>query len=538
MNTKLLTVCALIFSFVFCGCSSSDSDEPRMPVEISVIGALGYSRVSGNTWENNDAIGISSETIINSKYVTADGSGIFKAAANAIKIADGATLSLNAYYPYSSSVNQSSRIISFTEPEDFLFAPTVSVSHSNPTANFTFSHCMTKITFVIKDAKNPSTLASGGTLTLSGVHKAGTFNTSTGIVAPLTEATSISGSFATDGVISFILPPKTTADQLGISVDYNGRTFSSEFDTPAYAAGTEYRYNVDVTYIEASASITVSAPSIRAWVVEESGDINLGQNGDDNGGDDSGTISYEGMKTGDFLLSDGSFLDKNSTTIPDNVAGIVIYVGNPAPSSRGECTEDEDILKATHPQAVHGIAVAINNANESAINITSSNHKNFNDVIPENSGYLSEFQMANGDTKPKSMSGFAFTRKIIEFSESSQSSTILQKFVSALRSYPAISIASASEWYVPSYPELDLIYRNMAEINELIEKCSGTKFESFSQDPARPAYSTGYYISSNFFLNENGTTIKNFSHHMNPDYPNNGDIASVAFGWLRPVIAF
>ena len=54
------------------------------------------------------------------------------------------------------------------------------------------------------------------------------------------------------------------------------------------------------------------------------------------------------LAVGDYYCADGRIVSKDAVTVPDNVIGIVCYVGNPQPSALPadpSYTEDNDALR-------------------------------------------------------------------------------------------------------------------------------------------------------------------------------------------------
>ena len=71
------------------------------------------------------------------------------------------------------------------------------------------------------------------------------------------------------------------------------------------------------------------------------------------------------LAVGDYYCADGRIVSKDAVTVPDNVIGIVCYVGNPQPSALPadpSYTEDNDALRRDYPNCKHGLVIALNNA--------------------------------------------------------------------------------------------------------------------------------------------------------------------------------
>lgn len=123
----------------------------------------------GNTWSENDAIGVyASSGVItkedNKKYITKNGDGTFEADGNdnVIYFKDNKETTFSAYYPYSESLTDGKMDWIMSEVEekqpckaDVLFASGATASKASPTVKFTdaehrFKHRMSLVKFVIK----------------------------------------------------------------------------------------------------------------------------------------------------------------------------------------------------------------------------------------------------------------------------------------------------------------------------------------------------------------------------------------------------
>ena len=107
------------------------------------------SRVTGTSWEPNDEIGVScaSANHDNILYVTSDGAPNFTTE-TPVYVLGGETYTYTAYYPYLGTVNASNPEISFTTPQDFMWA-SANVTRESPNAAFQFQHKMSKISITI-----------------------------------------------------------------------------------------------------------------------------------------------------------------------------------------------------------------------------------------------------------------------------------------------------------------------------------------------------------------------------------------------------
>lgn len=156
---------------------------------------------TGNTWSENDAIGVNvtsiGYTIGNNVKYTTTGDGKFTSD-NPIYFADAReTVNFNAYYPYQENVDGNGIVNNWNMaevkegepcPADFLFANDATATKSSPQVQFTgdnqFKHCMSmiRLTFKAGDGINPYNAILKNQLKLKGIYKTGFINTQTGEV--------------------------------------------------------------------------------------------------------------------------------------------------------------------------------------------------------------------------------------------------------------------------------------------------------------------------------------------------------------------
>ena len=156
---------------------------------------------TGNTWSENDAIGVNvtsiGYTIGNNVKYTTTGDGKFTSD-NPIYFADAReTVNFNAYYPYQENVDGNGIVNNWNMaevkegepcPADFLFANDATATKSSPQVQFTgdnqFKHCMSmiRLTFKAGDGINENNANLKNQLKLKGIYKTGSINTQTGEV--------------------------------------------------------------------------------------------------------------------------------------------------------------------------------------------------------------------------------------------------------------------------------------------------------------------------------------------------------------------
>ena len=200
---KILYIAAVALLFAACA-NEEDGIGNSGPVAATVQADIVKNvtrATTGNTWSNNDAIGVNvtstGYTIGRNVKYTTTGDGNFKSD-NPIYFADATeTVNFNAYYPYQENVDGNGIVDDWNMaevkegepcPADFLFATGATATKSSPQVQFTgdnnFKHCMSmiRLTFKAGDGINAEYAYLKNVLKLKGIYKTGSINTLTGEV--------------------------------------------------------------------------------------------------------------------------------------------------------------------------------------------------------------------------------------------------------------------------------------------------------------------------------------------------------------------
>ena len=225
------------------------------------------------------------------------------------------------------------------------------------------------------------------------------------------------------------------------------------------------------------------------------------------------------LEIGDFLLNDGSVVDKTYnldkvTQAGKQVVGVVYYVGNAQPSSVYTDTynETQDILKAEAPNATNGLAIAIDNANEGKAARLNSAKFDYTKWLTDNDVDKRYIKTTISTTTPGTeFLGYNNTAIIEKVGETYQDNpTGNDEFITILEAFRTANKVSSdcSKWYLPSYAELKQIQDNYTTIAESIQKAKG-KLDQFS-DFASNATEKFYWSS---------------------------DLRSTSYAWISPLAA-
>ncbi len=507
---------ASMAALIMSSCSSNEFDfggsDAGSKLQVSASIHELQTRAHDTSWDANDAIGVSdADNNTNVKYVTTSGDGVFTSD-NVIYLLGDESHSFTAYYPYNESVSAENKIITFDEPSDYMYG-TASATRQNPNASFTFTHKMSELSFTVTDATSTNsssakawtraegneTTGSGSstassTITLHDVVLNGTFDTSNGTVTAGTNKGDLTISFTPGQKSSFILPPQSfEGGNVKISVNHNGKTFGGTLSLDKTTEGNDIQYGLTINKENQQTALAISSKTITGWTPVDKGNQDLEEKEAENV-----------LEIGDFLLNDGSVVDKaydlsKIKAAGKTVVGVVYYVGNPQPSTLYNYDETQDILKAEAPNATHGLAIAINNGNDGNIARMFANQKYdystwFTDNETSNSYIKTTISITSAGTQFLGYNNTAVIEKVGDNTDETNTegvktgSTEFTKILTAFRT--ANTVSNCSKWYLPSYAELKQIQDNYAAISASITKANGTlqQFTDFATNATENFY--------------------------------------------------
>ena len=510
---------ASMAALIMSSCSSNEFDfggsDAGSKLQVSASIHELQTRAHDTSWDANDAIGVSdADKNTNVKYVTTSGDGVFNSD-NVIYLLGDENHSFTAYYPYNESVSAENKTITFDEPADYMYG-TASATRQNPNASFTFTHKMSELSFTVTDATSTnsssakawtradgdetsgseSTTASS-TITLHDVVLNGTFDTSNGTVNAGNKKGDLTISFTPGQKSSFILPPQSFGGgNVKISVNHNGKTFGGTLSLDQTTEGNDIQYGLTINKENQQTALAISSKTITGWTPVDKGNQNLAEKEAENV-----------LEIGDFLLNDGSVVDKaydlSKLTDSKKVVGVVYYVGNPQPSVlyNGTYKEAQDILKAEAPEATHGLAIAINNGNDGNVARMFAdqqyNYSNwFTDNETSNSYIKTTISITKAGTQFLGYNNTAVIEKVGDKTDETSTegentgSSAFTSILTAFRTANKVSNSNCSKWYLPSYAELKQIQDNYDAISKSITKANGTlqQFTDFATNATENFY--------------------------------------------------
>ena len=260
---------------------------------------------TGNTWSNNDAIGVyvtsTGYTIGNNVKYTTTGDGKFTSE-NPIYFADAReTVNFNAYYPYQENVDGNGIVNNWNMaevkegepcPADFLFATGATATKSSPQVQFTgdnqFKHCMSmiRLTFKAGDGINASNAFLWNKLKLKGIYKTGSINTLTGEVTVSGDRgiyeSDVNDKSLKNGVTcEFIVFPQSLDNNkmdIELEVADNGsiNTYTASLPSSTnneFKGGYLYTYPIRIN----NTGVVIDKAGITAWLPSEEGGLDAVQ---------------------------------------------------------------------------------------------------------------------------------------------------------------------------------------------------------------------------------------------------------------------
>ena len=260
---------------------------------------------TGNTWSNNDAIGVyvtsTGYTIGNNVKYTTTGDGKFTSD-NPIYFADAReTVNFNAYYPYQENVDGNGIVNNWNMaevkegkpcPADFLFARDATATKSSPQVQFTgdnqFKHCMSmiRLTFKAGDGINPYNAILKNQLKLKGIYKTGSINTQTGEVTiygdrGIYESDVDNKSLKNGATCEFIVFPQSLDNNkmdIELEVADNGtiNTYTTSLTSSTnneFKGGYLYTYPIRIN----NTGVVIENAGITAWLPSEEGGLDAVQ---------------------------------------------------------------------------------------------------------------------------------------------------------------------------------------------------------------------------------------------------------------------
>ncbi|WP_286334213.1 fimbrillin family protein [Bacteroides caecimuris] len=292
-------------------------------------------------------------------------------------------------------------------------------------------------------------------------------------------------SFTNGGIDDYLMP-----------IAAGSFTLNNAAATPYYQATTDtYRFLVNpnkeflvkgtytgVNEMEYEAKGTLESGTAKMYTIEDKSKIN------------------HTLQVGDYFCADGKIVsvDTDESNLPDNVIGIVCYVGNPQPhvTHPDKNNETNDALFRDYPACTHGLVLALSDSQGTTSQFSGKGI--FSTWYAGDDDWKDKFTGCNtgNSTNPGVMfpgyKGYNNTTLLTMCYENGSTTACdpAYTYITAYREEVAVP-AAVTPWYIPSLTELTVVAGNMSVLNTSIKQAGGNQLVSTNKGEL-----IGFYWSS------------------------------------------
>ena len=334
MKISNLLYMGALSTLALMSCTNNDDNSEWYGSEGIVFTTAIQSRVSGNTWNANDEVGIymmnagsgiEAATAQNKKYIAQTNGTLTAAPGNGIYLPESGNVDFIAYYPYTTSVSGNKLAVNVSDQSnpaaiDLIYSNgTKGVAATTATTiSLGFTHQLTTVTLNVTKADTMETLNGLG-VNIKGISTEGEFNLADGTLTATAGTNNkdvamyIDAQGTTATATAIILPTAASTDQtsLNLTFNLNGQSFTHTIsDASIFEKGTNVSFNAKLSINNGKPVVTVGNATINNWTEKPGGDINV----DFDGGTQPGgeTVVFEES----FATGQGSFTIDNKQ-LPD-----------------------------------------------------------------------------------------------------------------------------------------------------------------------------------------------------------------------------
>lgn len=335
MKLSNLLYAGMLSSLALVSCTDNDENSEWTGSEGVVFTTSIQSRVSGNSWNANDEVGIfmtpngseiASATAANKKYLAQTNGSLVAAPGEGVYLPATGKVDFIAYYPYSNALSGNVMDVNVADQSkpgaiDLLYSnETKGVEAANgKTIALKFVRKMSKITL---DMTKDETIESfeGLKVEMKGIATEGKFDLAKGTVKATdgknTQAVAMNiGNVeaSTAKATAIILPTAAATDQTKMDLTFTlaGKTFTHSIaDLSKFEAGKNVTFKATLSVSNGKPVVTVGNATIENWVGVTGGDFNV-----DFDGEGGGTQPGEEKVLLDepFATSQGAFTIEDKT---------------------------------------------------------------------------------------------------------------------------------------------------------------------------------------------------------------------------------
>lgn len=325
MKISNLLYMGALSTLTLMSCTNNDDNSEWYGSEGIVFTTAIQSRVSGNTWNANDEVGIymmnagsgiEAATAQNKKYIAQTNGTLTAAPGNGIYLPESGNVDFIAYYPYTTSVSGNKLAVNVSDQSnpaaiDLIYSNGTKgvAATTSTTIKLGFTHQLTKVTLNVTKDETIETLNGLG-VNIKGISTEGEFNLADGTLTATAGTNNkdvamyIDAQGTTATATAIILPTAASTDQtsLNLTFNLNGQSFTHTIsDASIFEKGTNVSFNAKLSINNGKPVVTVGNATISNWTEKPGGDINV----DFDGGTQPGgeTVVLEES----FATSQGNF---------------------------------------------------------------------------------------------------------------------------------------------------------------------------------------------------------------------------------------
>lgn len=380
MKISNLLYMGALSTLALMSCTNNDDNSEWYGSEGIVFTTAIQSRVSGNTWNANDEVGIymmnagsgiEAATAQNKKYIAQTNGTLTAAPGNGIYLPESGSVDFIAYYPYTTSVSGNKIAVNVSDQSkpaaiDLIYSNgTKGIEATTATTiSLAFTHQLTKLTLNVTKDATVETL-SGLNVTMKGISTEGEFNLADGTLTATAGTNNkdvamyIDAQGTTATATAIILPTAASTDQtsLNLTFNLNGQSFTHTIsDASIFEKGKNVSFNANLSINNGKPVVTIGAATIEDWGEKLGGDINVDFDGEGQpqpGGET--VILDESFATGQgaFTIEDkklpegGTYVWKHDTYKDDNYMKASAYIGGAKASESWLVSPAIDLSQAT-----------------------------------------------------------------------------------------------------------------------------------------------------------------------------------------------
>lgn len=378
MKISNLLYMGALSTLTLMSCTNNDDNSEWYGSEGIVFTTAIQSRVSGNTWNANDEVGIymmnagsgiEAATAQNKKYIAQTNGTLTAASGNGIYLPESGSVDFIAYYPYTTSVSGNKIAVNVSDQSkpaaiDLIYSNGTKgiEATSATTVDLAFTHQLTKITLNVTKDATVETLSGLG-VTMKGISTEGEFNLADGTLTATAGTNNkdvamyIDAQGTTATATAIILPTAASTDQtsLNLTFNLNGQSFTHTIsDASIFEKGTNVSFNANLSINNGKPVVTVGNATISNWTEKPGGDINVGFDGGTQPGGET-VVLDESFATGQgaFTIEDkklpegGTYVWKHDTYKDDNYMKASAFIESAKESESWLVSPAIDLSKAT-----------------------------------------------------------------------------------------------------------------------------------------------------------------------------------------------